>query len=181
MEPTALLDRCWGELVAAQTEPGHPWRLGVLATAGPAARVLVVRGVDPTAGLLWAYTDIRSEKVEQLREVAWGEWVFWHPEQRIQLRVAGPITVHTDDALASAAWAALHPWARREYATLAPPGTEAGTEVARVDEAAARAHFGILRCAAQRLEWLQLHVGATHDRVRCIRTDEGWAITRLVP
>ena len=180
-----VLARIWQKLADALAGPGDPWRTAVVATAGPSARILVLRAVDPVAATVDFHTDARSAKVAQLSADPRAEWVFWEPRVKEQLRLATTATVHRDDALAEAAWAALPPQAWREYATVAPPGHAvdglAQAHARETVQAAARANFAVVRCAIQRMDWMQVGPAAEHQRIRFEPGEAGFRGRWLVP
>jgi len=151
-----------------------------LATTTPAARLLVVRAVDVEAGIVTAFTDIRSEKVKQIREDPRVEWLFWHAEG-MQLRLRCTTVVQVEGERVDQSWAGLSAPARREYAGLALPGTQiAGPQAEQSDEEAARQNFALLRCRAEAIECLQLGQSGVHRRLRFTRA-EGWRGTWHAP
>lgn len=88
----------------------------------PAARTVVLRGFDPQQRTITFHTDRRSSKVAEL----WGDprvaIVFYDANRKIQVRIAGNATIHTDDDVSMAAWERMSAWSRRCYLG-APPGT----------------------------------------------------------
>ncbi|MEZ4474668.1 MAG: pyridoxamine 5'-phosphate oxidase family protein [bacterium] len=180
-----VLARTFEKLAEAVGAPTHPWRTAVVATAGPAARILVLRGVDSVAGTLDFHTDARSAKIGQLADDPRAEWVFWEPRVKEQVRIATRAAVHRDDAIAEAAWAALPPHAWREYASVAPPGhavDDLATAQAReAVQAAARASFCVVRCTIERIDWMQVGPAAEHKRIRFEPGPGGFSARWLVP
>lgn len=178
--PEDVLAMIWRELGQAVHLPGHAWRFGVLATAAPAARLLVLRGVDAEGGLLTAYTDVRSEKVQQIRTDPRVEWLFWHSDG-MQLRLRCTAVVQVEGERVEQSWAGLSLPARREYAGLALPGAAIeGPAAEQSDEEVARQNFALLRCRAETIECLQLGQGGVHRRLRFARA-QGWRGTWHAP
>ena len=187
-----VLAQAWGRLQAGVRDRHDPWHQGVLANAGddgPQARYVVLRAADPATGTLAFHTDRRSPKFASLGADPRLAWVFFgHGEQ---LRLAGQVTLHHDDAAADAAWAAMRPLARRTYAVpLAPgtavpapedaglPGLQSPPEPAALE--AARANFVLARVRATALDWLSL-AASGHRRARFERDGEAWRGSWLAP
>lgn len=123
--PQAILDRVWELLAQAPADVNHPWRLPVLGTvdeAGCDVRTLVFREFDPARRTLFCHTDVRSPKVEQIRQSPRGAWHFYDPTRRVQIRIAGPLQLHHGDPLARQRWEAVPLEQRRQYLAPAAPG-----------------------------------------------------------
>ena len=183
----------WARLLAGATGRSDPFHQGVLANAaseGPQARYAVLRAVDPDGGTVAFHTDRRSPKVTQLQADPRVGWCFFgHGEQ---LRLAGRVQLHTDDATADAAWAASGRMARQNYAGAMAPGSRVdqpglggppGLATPPLDDAElalARSHFALVRLQVRSLDWLSLS-GAGHRRARFDRGDGAWEAHWLAP
>jgi pyridoxamine 5'-phosphate oxidase len=65
----------------------------VLSTAGPDARVVVLREVEPVDGLWWFAGDAHSPKGRELAAEPRAALTFYWPAQGRQVRVRGPVEV----------------------------------------------------------------------------------------
>lgn len=173
----AVWTHAWARLLAGARGRADPFHQGVLSTmseAGPQARYVVLRAVSADEGRVAFHTDARSPKLAELRADPRIAWTFFgHGEQ---LRLAGTVTLHADDAPADAAWAALRRLSRRTYAVPRAPG-------APVDDAtlaAARANFVLARVRIGSLDWLSL-AATGHRRAAFRRTPDGWQGDWLAP
>jgi pyridoxine/pyridoxamine 5'-phosphate oxidase len=185
----------WSQLTAGLSVRAHPWRVGVLASTsdtGPDARVVVLRGCDRATGTLTFHTDMRSLKWPQILTDCRVSWVFYDAAQAVQLRVFG------DAVLASAedtraVWDAMPSRSMRSYATLQAPGSvqpDGGSglgeewqdgEPSKEAGAWMLPHFGVVRVAVQKLDFLHLRA-AGHQRARWIRSSPSiWESTWLTP
>ena len=118
------LDYAAQQLSRAVADPKHPWHWPVLATAGPAARVVVLRSFTRSTSRVVFYTDARSAKVGQLAGAGGAcELLFYHYKHRTQLRISGVAAASTDDDERRRLWDRQSDQGRRSYATSAPPGT----------------------------------------------------------
>ncbi|KFN42730.1 pyridoxamine 5'-phosphate oxidase family protein [Arenimonas metalli] len=189
----AVWTHAWARLLAGARSGGDPFHQGVLATAspdGPQARYAVLRAVDPAGGTVAFHTDRRSPKVLQLASDPRVAWCFFgHGEQ---VRLAGTVVLHHDDAGAEAAWAASRRSSRQNYAGLNAPGSLVGEPgeggppglgAPPLDAAAldfARANFAVARLQVQSLDWLSLSAQG-HVRARFDRTADGWQSAWVTP
>jgi hypothetical protein len=149
----------------------HTPVLSSLDAAGfPDARMVVLRGFDPSARLFSVHTDRRSAKFAALGASPRVALLFYEPRARIQLRVQALATRHVDDAVAQAAWDRATPGSRRCYlgqapgSPLAAPGSglpaELETRAPTLDETApGAARFAVIRARMLRLDWLHLAAG----------------------
>ncbi|MCA9040905.1 MAG: pyridoxamine 5'-phosphate oxidase family protein [Planctomycetaceae bacterium] len=121
-----ILSELWKELSLAPSLPEHPWRFPVLGTtsdAGCELRTVVLRQCDPEARTIFCHTDIRSPKASQLRQNPRTVWLFYHPQNRVQLRVTGQSYLHHQDDLAERFWADSDPASLNLYRAPNPPGS----------------------------------------------------------
>ena len=178
------LDYAARQLSRAVADPKHPWHWPVLATAGPAAQVVVLRGFDRAAPAVTFYTDARSAKVGQLDSTGGAcELLFYHPRHRIQLRVSGAAAAVAQERERRRRWERQSDQGRRSYATVEPPGTPlerpgdglpSGFAPEPSDEQLARAfaNFAVYEVAINRADLLQL--GREGQR-RC-RWEGDWSV-----
>ncbi|MBL4720680.1 MAG: pyridoxamine 5'-phosphate oxidase family protein [Alphaproteobacteria bacterium] len=114
---------CWRRLQQGADDAAAPFRFPIVATqglshAGPpvlAARIVVLRGADPTRREVVFHTDQRSLKFAEIAAAARVTFVFYDAQARVQLRLVAQATAHIDDAIADAAWNAAAPTSRRAY------------------------------------------------------------------
>jgi hypothetical protein len=176
----AILKDAWARLDRGAASGRHPFHTPVLSTHapdGPDARVVVLRRVDLPGRALLCHTDARSPKVDQLRDRPVAAWTFYDAPAKLQLRLVGPTTLHTDDDLADQQWRASSPSSRRCYLAPHPPGDPADGPSPNLPEAVrgrvpdepetrpGRTQFAVIRTVVQRLDWLDLH-HAGHRRAR---------------
>lgn len=189
----AVWTHAWARLLAGARGRSDDFHQGVLANAaadGPQARYAVLRAVDPGGATVAFHTDRRSPKCTQLQADARAAWCFFgHGEQ---VRLAGTVQLHLDDAEADAAWAASRRSARQNYAGRNAPGSVVhepgeggppGLGAPPLDDAGivlARGNFAFARLRVQSLDWLSLSA-AGHRRARFERAGEAWDAAWLTP
>ena len=173
-------------LAEGEADPGSAWRNPALVTLGldgvPQARTVVLRRFDGAARQVETHTDCRSAKYGEIQANAASSLHGWDGARRVQLRLTGSVTLHTHDAAADAAWAALHPQSRATYTVVPGPGTTLGLpgQTSQVDEAAARGVFCLVRLTFAHLEYLHLGQGS-HQRARFGWVQGALTATWLVP
>jgi pyridoxamine 5'-phosphate oxidase len=147
----------------------HAFHTPTLATIGadgaPRARTLVLRGFDAAARSLRLHTDTRSQKAAELAAEPRCALHAYDAGAQIQLRLLGRATLHHDDALAAAAWAASRPFSRLCYAAAEAPGALLTAPVPAPREGEGRANFAAIVLAFDQVDWLWLDA-AGHRRAR---------------
>jgi hypothetical protein len=154
-----------------------------LATVGldgaPRLRTLVLRGFDPQRRELRLHSDARSGKLAELAREPRAELHVYDAPARIQIRLRGTASLHRDDAVAEAAWAATPGFSRAIYGADPAPGLPI-LEPLPAPEAGDRANFAVLLLRFEALEWLFLAAGG-HRRARITWSGGEEAATWLAP
>lgn len=165
-------DHVWDRLVDAAEQPGHPYHTLTFGTAGakgPHLRTVVLRETAPSARRLAFHTDRESQKVTQIEANDRVAWHGWAPDPREQVRLYGTATVHRDDDVADAMWAAERPSSLNVYVRSMAPGAPLdapgdaldaavkGETITRADVAPGRDAFAVVRTTIDRIDWLHLH------------------------
>lgn len=157
------LASAWALLVRAAADPRHPCRVVQLATTGldgaPRLRSVILRNVEPASRALRIHTDRRSAKVGEIGAEPRVALLAWEPRARVQLRLAGRAAVLADGPAWQAAWDAIPPDARRDYAQSDPPGTPAGAPPGAPSHPEPARHFAVVSVTVERLDWLRLARG----------------------
>ena len=172
---------------ADRRSPMHTPVLGSIAADGrPALRTVVLRAVERATRSLRVHTDARSPKLAEFRADPRAELLLYDPGAKVQIRLAGRVTVHVGDDVARAAWDASTLFARRCYLAEAAPGSPAEAPVSglpgwvegrapdRDEVSRGFANFAVLILRVEAVDWLYLaHSG--HRRARFDwREGEGW-------
>ncbi len=196
-EPEELLARVWArfeDAVASARDPFHTPVFGtVQAEDGHCGlRTVVLRRADRQERRLVCHTDLRSSKITDLARRPRASWLFYDREDRLQVRAMGPVTVHTDDALADEQWRAARLSSRRCY--LAEPGPGQALEgpeptlpgdlaerVPTAEEAdGGRANFAVVACCLEAIDCLMLQYQG-HRRLRFTWDAGRWRGRWLAP
>ncbi|TWU67089.1 Pyridoxamine 5'-phosphate oxidase [Crateriforma conspicua] len=196
----------WKSLTSAADQAGHPWKEAVVATLRvtsqgsqnpyPEIRTIILRRVDEGPRTIDFHTDLRSPKVDQIRQAgdpASISWLFYDSASKIQLRLSGAATV-ISGAAAQAAWESVPEPARDNYRSVAAPGTiHAGDDPPPDDQRlvqpsedsdsedsdAGRRWFCVVRTTVTAADWLYLRRGG-HVRASVNYSANGRATSRWV-
>jgi len=165
------LDQIWQMLergAARFNDPFHWPVLGTIGKNGPSLRSVILRQVIVSERMLVCHTDARAGKVEEIRGAANVCWHFYHPKQKVQLRIAGPATLHASDRFAEEQWAATKVTTRLNYCTVEPPGTPVESPSSGLpnfflhrlptlfEAEAGRKNFMAIACRIDSIDWLLL-------------------------
>lgn len=104
-------------------DPFHWPVLGTQGLEGCCLRSVILRRFIKEERIILCNTDARAQKVREIRDNPRVSWHFYHPRERIQLRISGIAGLHLDDALADKQWADTPLLSRLNYCAVVPPGT----------------------------------------------------------
>ncbi|MDP4003419.1 pyridoxamine 5'-phosphate oxidase family protein [Methylobacterium sp. NEAU K] len=164
----------------------HLPALATVGPDGPRLRTVVLRAADRAAGTLRFHCDRRSGKAADLHANPACALAAYDEAAKVQIRVEGRATLHTDDAVAEAAWTGSRPMSRVCYAAEPAPGTAlpAGGAYMLPDETSAatlgRPHFAAVMVRAERLDLLYLDRRG-HRRAAWRRAEAGWSGGWIAP
>jgi len=171
----------WALIARGVSDRKSAFHTPVVATCGldggPEVRTVVLRGADLGRWTVRFHTDRRSGKVAALTASPRIAMQFYCARSKVQLRLNGVATLHSDDAIAEIAWRNSRPMSRACYAQIRAPGAviaepELGAASDAQGEEFGRANFVAVEVAVQRFEWLYLAFGG-HRRAEFRRDDQG--------
>lgn len=191
----AVLSGIWKMLQRGAARYNDPFHSAVLGTAEQnrsAMRTVILREFLLAERVLVCHTDSRAPKVRQISNQADVCWLFYHPKKKVQLRISGPATLHTDDRLADEQWAAAKIPSRLNYCAVEPPGT--GIELPSsglpdflqnkvptlLNTERGRKNFMVIAGQIKSIDWLQLRI-LGNRRARFDWTPSGLQAAWLVP
>lgn len=184
----AALNFGWAMIARGVSDRKSAFHTPVVATVGqdgePDVRTVVLRAADLDRWTVRFHTDRRSTKVAALRGSPRIAMHFYCARSKIQLRLRGLATLHSDDATADLAWRNSRPMSRACYAQSHAPGAAleepaVGTVPHTEGEAFGRSNFVAVETAVRQLEWLYLDV-AGHRRALFVRDAEGRITSRWI-
>jgi len=190
-----VLNQTWKMLqrgVDRFNDPFHWPVLGTTAKDGSSLRTVILRQFTLPQRVLVCHTDSRAAKVKEISSCRHVGWLFYHPKKKIQLRISGPATLHTDDRIADEHWAATRITSRLNYCAVAPPGSVAERPSsglpdlllkktpALLETESGRKNFMVIAGQIQSLDWLQLSV-LGNRRARYVWASAGLQANWLIP
>ena len=151
----------------------HPFHEPVLATSsekGVTIRTVILREFISEDRILVCHSDVRAPKIGQIRHNSQVSWIFYHPKEKIQLRISGHATIHTDDEMADTQWDRSRITSRLNYCTTHPPGTPEKNPTTGLPEyllqkgsdaltsSKGRKNFAVIACRFDFMDWLVLRI-----------------------
>ena len=188
-DPFRQFARWFDEAVAAAVPEPNAMTVASADAAGrPAARILLLKGVDERGFVF--YTNYGSRKASELVSGRHAALLFFWVELERQVRVEG--VVERVSAAESDAYFAMRPRASQLGAWASPQSTAiadrawleaqyAACEARYPGEIPRPQHWGGLRVVPDRFEFWQGRPSRLHDRLEWLRSPDGWTITRLAP
>lgn len=170
--PQYILECAFQELQLAVTSSKHDFHLVSLSTHTKetlTSKTIVLRGFDEAKQSFVFYTDIRSDKVSNIKHTPNGCLLFYSPTLKLQLKFNILLkiehqTQHTDDI-----YAALPEHSKTSYINQFAPGTPypKGTKTIAIDEHAYNtgAYFACLHAKFDSLDLLALQ---QHEHIRIL-------------
>ncbi|MEJ7863422.1 MAG: pyridoxamine 5'-phosphate oxidase family protein [Pyrinomonadaceae bacterium] len=120
-----ILKKIWKHLDLGVLERDHPFHTPVFGTVAsgctPNLRIIVLRRFwrrNPR-GLAF-HTHLGAPKIKEIEANANVSFIFYHPPEKLQLRVKGRATIHTSGELHEEQWRATSFFSRRCYAGDSP-------------------------------------------------------------
>jgi hypothetical protein len=190
-----VLNEVWAMLKRGATRFNDPFHWPVLGTTiGNECRMrtVILRQFQLPDRILICHTDSRAKKGPEIERSPLVSWLFYHPKRKVQLRVSGHATLHTDDAVADEQWAATRATSRINYLATEPPGTPIDKPSAGLpdfllnkapsllDSEKGREHFMVISCRIESLDWVVLRT-VGNLRARFEWNEGGLHATWLIP
>src|SRR5687768_4302963 len=119
-----ILKNIWKHLDMGALDRKHPFHTPVFGTVGencvPNLRVVVLRRFWRKPPRLAFHTHIGAPKMKEIKSNNRVSWLFYHVENKLQIRINGKATIHTNDDLAEEQWLATGFFSRCCYTGDAP-------------------------------------------------------------
>lgn len=119
-----ILKNIWKHLDMGVIDRNHPFHTPGFITISenkPNPRIIVLRRFwRKNPRRLAFHAHYNSSKVSEINENPNISWLFYHPQERFQLRISGVATIHSNDELADEQWDATGLFSRRCYIGAAP-------------------------------------------------------------
>ena len=189
-----ILDHVWGMLGRGGADAKHPFHFPVLATFNAQSvqqRTVVLREVIRPAGQLMAYSDIRTQKVTDIREKGQANWLFYDHSSKEQIRATGRVSLHHQDEISQKHWDNIPPSNRGDYVGPHAPGTIADSyennlpnsfleQPTQENTAHGFDNFCVILSTVAEIDFLKLIKGG-HLRCRFSREGDTWKRRWIAP
>jgi 3-hydroxyisobutyrate dehydrogenase len=167
-----ILKHIWKHLDLGTLERSHPFHTPVFGTVfdnQANLRVVVLRRFWRRPPQLAFHSHSGAPKIREIQENPFVSWAFYHPAEKLQLRVKGRATIHAGDHLAEEQWQATELFSRRCYVGEAPsqesrkptsglPGNLIDREPTREESEFGKANFAVVAAKIERIDCLELAV-----------------------
>lgn len=190
-----ILKLIWKNLDLGTLDRNHPFHLPAIATVEngmPRARTVVLRRFWRKPASLAFHAHAGSPKVGQLRENPNISWLFYHPAERLQVRISGLAEVLTDGDLHDEQWQATDLFSRRCYIGDSPsqlsdkptsglPDEFLSRKPSRDQSEAGRSSFVVVRSSIDEIDCMELDVKGHRRSWFRWNTDGGLETKWLTP
>jgi pyridoxamine 5'-phosphate oxidase len=181
----------WAMLVRGAADRRAAFHSPVVATADergePSQRVMVLRAVDVPRRTLRFHSDLRSAKLNHLKQQPRASVLAYDGHAKLQLRMGAVVSVHHSDEVAKAAWTATRPQGRLCYEQAVAPGQPIAAPLPELPAQArtatgddGTANFAVLILTVDSLEWLYLATEG-HRRAHWCWDGAAWQGQWLAP
>lgn len=171
----AIEKNCWELLRQAVADRKHPMRtvtIGYVADGKPQIRTVVLRRVDPEIRKIYFHTDIRSEKINDIRLNNQLSWLAYDGGLRTQIILNGSTIIHHKNEVTQQHWKATHHSSRRCYLLASGPGQPITEEVKLTEDKLKSfsytmeesevgfENFAVIETTVQEMDWYNtFHLG----------------------
>jgi len=177
--------KIWSLLDDAVINRTSPFRIPVFICGSHDdfdGRIVVLRKSDQSNKLLQFHSDIRSNKIEKLKDNNSASMLFYDKEEKIQVRAKIECTINHKNEITKKSWLKTGHMSRKCYLVDNGPGTESVTptsglkpeldnfEFTMEQSEEGYKNFTVIQCKIKNLEWLYLSAKG-HRRARLEFTD----------
>ena len=190
-----ILDKIWALLNKGVTNREEDFRLPVIvlnSKQGPDARIVVLRGAYQDRNVLRFHTDIRSDKIECIKNSNQIYFLFYNKEEKIQVRATGTATIHYKNETTAESWKKIQSMSRKCYLASNAPGTISDNPTSGIPEQyngktvpideteLGYENFSIIEGKIHSFEWLYL-ASKGHRRAKIELSDRGSTANWITP
>ncbi len=167
-----ILKKIWKNLDLGTLDRKHPFHSPTFASIDdntPSLRVVILRRFWRKPPQLAFHTHIGSPKIAQITANPNVYWLFYHPQEKLQVRIKGTAEIHTDDELHEEQWLSTELFSRRCYVGEAPttvskkptsglPENLVDREPTREESEQGKANFVVITSTIDEIDCLEMNV-----------------------
>jgi 3-hydroxyisobutyrate dehydrogenase len=186
--------KIWSMLSEAITNRNSSFRVPVFICGSQSnfdGRVVVLRKADKINQIVQFHTDIRSDKIKNLKNNKNAAMIFYDKVEKIQIRVKVNCIINHNNKVTKESWLQTQHISRKCYLVGSGPGTKSPAptsglkpelenfEFTKEQSEEGYKNFTVIQCKVKSIEWLYL--AAKGHRRAIINYDSGKKYTWLVP
>jgi len=172
--------KIWSMLDDAVTNRSSQFRIPIFICGDQKdfdGRIVVLRKSDQTNNLLQFHSDIRSEKINKLKNNKNASMLFYDKEEKIQVRLKVECIINHNNEITKESWSKTGHMSRKCYLLDNGPGTESPNptsglkpeldnfEFTMEESEKGYKNFTVIQCKIKSIEWLYL-AAKGHRRAR---------------
>ena len=177
---TEIKKKIWSMLDDAVTNRSSQFRIPVFICGDQKdfdGRIVVLRKSDHSNNLVQFHSDIRSDKINKLKNNKNASMLFYDKEEKIQVRLKVECTINHDNEITKESWKKTGHISRKCYLVDNGPGTESPTptsglkpeldnfDFTKEQSEKGYKNFTVIQCKIKSIEWLYL-AAKGHRRAR---------------
>ena len=168
---TEIKNKIWSMLDNAIKDRGSPFRIPVFICGNQDdfdGRIVVLRKSDQSNNLVQYHSDIRSNKIDKLKNNKNASMLFYDKDEKIQVRLKVECTVNYNNDITKESWLKTGHMSRKCYLIHNGPGTESDRptsglkpeldnfEFTMEQSEIGYKNFTVIQCKIKSIEWLYL-------------------------
>ena len=172
--------KIWSMLDDAVTNRSSQFRIPVFVCGDQSnfdGRIVVLRKSDQSNNLVQFHSDIRSDKINKLKNNKNASMLFYDKEEKIQVRLKVECTINHDNEITKESWKKTGHISRKCYLVDNGPGTESpiptsglkpeldNFDFTKEQSEKGYKNFTVIQCKIKSIEWLYL-AAKGHRRAR---------------
>ena len=187
-----IQNKYWSMLEDAVVNRGSPFRIPVFICTDQNeidGRIVVLRKSDRENNILQFHTDIRSSKINIIKQNSNASLVFYDKDEKIQLRVKASCIINNQNNITEESWKKTQHISRRCYLTDDAPGSISKnptsgmiSKLEHFDYTMEQSEIGyknftVIQCKIQSIEWLYLAAkGHRRAKFDIEKKTENWLV-----
>tara|TARA_B100000674_G_scaffold133607_1_gene103234 strand:- start:1959 stop:2588 length:630 start_codon:yes stop_codon:yes gene_type:complete len=127
-----IIDAVWDLLLIGKNKSKSEFHQGYISTYSnnyPSIRTVVLRHVNKSKNTISFHTDIRSKKIEELKDNGKISMLFYDHGKKIQLKISGNAIINNNNEQSRQAWDQSRSFSKKCYIVEKPPGTKSDNAV----------------------------------------------------